>query len=97
MLSAHLHLHFAFTRRTNRRSLGTFQKVLEIGERWMEKYFQLHFKGFISVLIPLYYMFTSHFRISTCKPVLVFTALTPLVTSVSRTTLQMVLAVCAQL
>jgi hypothetical protein len=28
MLHTHLHLHVALTRRTNRRSLGTFQKVV---------------------------------------------------------------------
>jgi hypothetical protein len=37
-----LHVHVAFTRRTNGRCLGTFQKahaLTEVGERWVDKYY----------------------------------------------------------
>jgi len=41
MLPIHLHLHFAPTRRANRRKPGNYKKsdvLSEIGDRWVEKY-----------------------------------------------------------
>jgi hypothetical protein len=48
MLHTQLHLHVALTRRTNRRSLGTFRNssaLSAVGERWIEKYSKAEFKG----------------------------------------------------
>jgi len=48
VLHTRLHVHVAVTRRTNMRSLGTFQNssaVSAMGERWIEKYSKAEFKG----------------------------------------------------
>jgi hypothetical protein len=42
MIHTHLHLRVAFVRRTNKRSLETFEKTMffsEIGKHWIEKHF----------------------------------------------------------
>jgi hypothetical protein len=59
MLHTHPHLHAALTKRTNGRSLGTFQKssaLSETGNHWIGKHFHLVIKWqTIERLTPLKY------------------------------------------
>ena len=51
-------IYMLLTRRTNERSLGTFQKsgfLSEIRKHWIEKYFHFVFKGLHNRIFPVFY------------------------------------------